>query len=185
MRSRPCPSSLLEWCEQLHHLSVSPGGGPHECCDAILVCGVLVEQDDLGSLHVPSFESPVERYGFDYLSSSHGQGGSYCFYLTLLRSIHRRNPITSISPPHLSRCLLTSATSLRAAARMRAVSPYEEGLFTAGSALASILLRLAGPSSDIFCLIVINPQPRIVPMVHTPTYSSQTPRALCHLCFRK
>ncbi|KWX11315.1 Chromosome segregation ATPase [Giardia duodenalis assemblage B] len=109
----------------------------------------------------------------------------YCFCLTLLRSIHRRNPITSISPPHLSRCLLTSATSLRAAARMRAVSPSEEGLFTAGPALASILLRPAGPSSDIFCLIVINPQSRLVPMVHTPAYSSQTACTPCHLCFRK
>ncbi|ESU40981.1 Chromosome segregation ATPase [Giardia duodenalis] len=85
----------------------------------------------------------------------------------------------------MSRCLLASATSPRATARMRAASPSEEGLFTAGSALASILLSLAGPSNNIFCLIVINPQSRIVPMIHTPAYSSQTARALCHLCFRK
>ncbi|ESU43308.1 Chromosome segregation ATPase, partial [Giardia duodenalis] len=105
--------------------------------------------------------------------------------VTPLCSNHKRSPITSISPPHSSRCLLTSATSPRAATCMRAVSPSEEGLFTAGPALASILLRLAGPSSDIFCLIVTNPQSRIVPMIHTPTYSSQTACALCHLCFRK
>ncbi|KWX11558.1 Chromosome segregation ATPase [Giardia duodenalis assemblage B] len=93
-------------------------------------------------------------------------------------------PLASLLP-HSSRCLLTSATSPRAAARMRAVSPSEEGLFTAGSALTSTSLRPAGPSNNIFCLIVINPQSRIVPMIHTPAYSSQAACALCHLCFRK
>ncbi|ESU40245.1 Chromosome segregation ATPase, partial [Giardia duodenalis] len=111
--------------------------------------------------------------------------GLYNLLVTPLCSNHKRSPITSISLPHSSRCLLTSATSPRAAARTRAVSPYEEGLFTAGPALASILLRLAGPSNDIFCLIVTNPQSRIVPMVHIPAYSSQAACTPCHLCFRK
>ena len=76
--------------------------------------------------------------------------GLYNLLVTLLYSNHKRSPATGLSLPHSSRCLLTSATSPRAAARMRAVSPYEERLFTAGSALASTSLRLAGPSSDIF-----------------------------------
>ena len=53
--------SLLEWYEQLHHLSVSSGGGPHERGDAIPVCRVLVGHDDLGGFCVPTPESPVER----------------------------------------------------------------------------------------------------------------------------
>ena len=75
--------------------------------------------------------------------------GLYRFLATSLRSVHRRSPATGVSPLRSSRCLLTSATSPRAAARMGAVSPSEEGLFAAGSALASASLRLAGPSSDI------------------------------------
>ena len=52
--------------------------------------------------------------------------GLYRFLATSLRSIHRRSPATGVSPPRSSRCLLASATSPRAAARMRAVSPSEE-----------------------------------------------------------
>ena len=99
--------------------------------------------------------------------------GLYNLLVTLLCSNHKRSPATGVSPPHSSRRLLTSATSPRAAARMRAVSPSEEGLFAAGSALASILLRLAGPSSDIFGLIVISPQSRIVPLIHTPATAAR------------
>ena len=99
--------------------------------------------------------------------------GLYNLLVIPLCSNHKRSPATGVPPSHSSRCLLASATSPRAAARMRAVSPSEEGLFTVGSALASILLRLADPSSDISCLVVISPQSRIVPMIHAPATAAR------------
>ena len=133
--------------------------------------------DDLGGFCVSTPESPVERCDSDCRSSpSHVQGGPLPLPYdpssqhTQAQSCHWR------LSPHSSRCLLASATSPRAAARMRAVSPSEEGLFAAGSALASTSLRLAGPSSDISCLIAISPQSRVVPMIPLPL---QQPDRVC------
>ena len=68
--------SLLEWYEKLYHFDVPSGGGPHERGDIVLVCGVLMGNDDLGSLCVPTLESPVERCDSDCRSSpSHVQEG--------------------------------------------------------------------------------------------------------------
>ena len=80
MHERRIPVLVLHpppnWYEQLYHFGVSSGGDPHERGDPVLVCRVLVRNNDLGGFYVPIPESPVERCGSDCRSfPSHVQGG--------------------------------------------------------------------------------------------------------------
>ena len=141
---------LLEWYEQLHHFGVSSISCPHERSNTSFVSWVLVRNNDLGGFYVPTPESPVERCGSGCPSFlSHVQEGPLPLPCD---SLVQQSQAQSYHQ-HLSPALVEAPPGLghvpRAAARMRAVSPSEEGLFTADSALASTSLRPAGPSSDI------------------------------------